>query len=95
MSRTLENREDLWQVLAMLTERRAIAERRRECADKRGGGNNRGESVFEQAGANGSAAPGIDQVVVGCAKLAHDDQTSPRDATASAGTPAPPYARRL
>jgi len=58
----LENREDLWQVLAMLTERRAIAERRREHADKRGGGNNRGESVFEQVGANGSAAPGIDQV---------------------------------
>jgi DNA-directed RNA polymerase specialized sigma24 family protein len=58
----LENREDLWQVLGMLSERRAIAERRHERADKRGGGNNRGESVFEQAGANGSAAAGIDQV---------------------------------
>jgi len=46
----------------MLTERRAIAERRREHADKRGGGDNRGESVFEQAGANGSAPAGIDQV---------------------------------
>ena len=46
----------------MLTDRRAIAERRRERADKRGGGNNRGESVFEQPGANGSAAAGIDQV---------------------------------
>lgn len=57
----LENREDLWQVLAMLTERRAIAELRRERAQKRGGCDNRGESVFEQMGGDGSAASGIDQ----------------------------------
>jgi len=37
----LENRGNLWQVLGMLTERRAIAERRRECAEKRGGGDKR------------------------------------------------------
>ena len=58
----LENRKDLWQVLAMLTERRAIAELRRERAKKRGGCDNRGESVFEQLDADGSAAAGIEQV---------------------------------
>jgi len=58
----LENREDLWQVLAMLAERRAIAELRRERAKKRGGCDNRGESVFEQLDADGSAAAGIEQV---------------------------------
>ena len=43
----LEHREDLWQVLAMLTERKAIALMRSELAQKRGGGLNRGESVFD------------------------------------------------
>ena len=58
----LENREDLWQVLAMLTERRAIATLRQERAQKRGGCDNRGESVFQEAAADGSAVAGIDQV---------------------------------
>lgn len=60
--RRLENREDLWQVLTMLAERKAIAVMRRELADKRGGGLNRGESVFEKLIAESSVAGGIDQV---------------------------------
>ena len=58
----LENREDLWQVLAMLTERKAIAVIRKELADKRGGGLNRGESVFEKLVADSSADLGIDRI---------------------------------
>ena len=55
----LDDREDLWQVLVMLTERRAIALRRKETALKRGGGDARGESVF--ATVDGSGRAGIDQ----------------------------------
>ena len=57
----LEDRDDLWQVLVMLTERRAIALRRRELAIKRGGGEVRGESVFAKHEGNGSHRPGLDQ----------------------------------
>lgn len=42
----LNDRDDLWQILVMLTERKAIALRRRERALKRGAGRVRGESVF-------------------------------------------------
>jgi len=42
----LSNRDDLWQILAMLTERKAIALMRREGAAKRGAGQVRGESAF-------------------------------------------------
>lgn len=42
----LGNRDDLWQVLAMLTERKAIGVMRHELAKKRGGGIQRGESIF-------------------------------------------------
>lgn len=42
----LDDREDLWQVLMMLTERKAIDQLRREGAAKRGGGRVRGDSVF-------------------------------------------------
>ncbi len=58
----LSNEKDLWQVLAMLAERRAIAVIRRELAAKRGGGMNRGESVFDKLIAESSVAPGIEQV---------------------------------
>ena len=58
----LEDRDDLWQVLVMLTDRRAIAVRRRELALKRGGGQVRGESTFGQHDSNGSERPGLDQV---------------------------------
>ena len=42
----LEDRDDLWQVLVMLTERKAIGLRRRELAVKRGKGQLRGESAL-------------------------------------------------
>lgn len=58
----LETREDLWQVLAMLTERKAIEVLRRELADKRGGGQTRGESVFERMIMESSCAIGIADV---------------------------------
>ena len=58
----LETREDLWQVLAMLTERKAIEVLRRELADKRSGGQVRGESVFEKMIMESSGAIGIADV---------------------------------
>ena len=42
----LNTRDDLWQVLVMLTERKAIDEIRQHSAQKRGQGKVRGESVF-------------------------------------------------
>jgi DNA-directed RNA polymerase specialized sigma24 family protein len=58
----LENRDDLWQILVMLAERKAVAVMRRELADKRGGGKNRGESVFEQMAPDGSMRIDLDQM---------------------------------
>ncbi|MDA1051275.1 MAG: ECF-type sigma factor [Planctomycetota bacterium] len=57
----LNDRDDLWQVLVMLTERKAINQIRRERAAKRGDGRLRGESAL--AGAHGSSYPnGLGQV---------------------------------
>ncbi len=56
----LDDRDDLWQLLVMLTERKAIGIRRREQTEKRGGGEVRGESAIE--GPKGSGSPGIGQV---------------------------------
>ena len=42
----LGNRNDLWQVLVMLTQRRAVDQLRADQADKRGGGKVRGNSGF-------------------------------------------------
>lgn len=58
----LEDRDDLWQVLAMLTERKAIGLMRHELAEKRGGAMNRGESVFENLIAESSGANGLQGV---------------------------------
>jgi DNA-directed RNA polymerase specialized sigma24 family protein len=58
----MDSRDDLWQVLAMLAERKAIAVLRNELADKRGGGLNRGESVFENLLFDSTRVVGIDQV---------------------------------
>ena len=58
----LHDRNDLWQVLAMLTERKAIGVVRREKAAKRGRSRTRGESAFHDQAALVSAAPGIGQV---------------------------------
>lgn len=46
----LSDRNDLWQVLVMLTERHAIDQQRKEQAQKRGGGKVRGDSVFRADG---------------------------------------------
>jgi DNA-directed RNA polymerase specialized sigma24 family protein len=56
----LDDRDDLWQILIMLTERKAIAQRRRAMALKRGAGKVRGESVFAAQADNGSERPGLD-----------------------------------
>ncbi|MCA9212296.1 MAG: hypothetical protein KDB27_04460 [Planctomycetales bacterium] len=48
----LDNREDLWQILAAITARKAIDQKRRLGSDKRGSGNVRGESVFYQPSAD-------------------------------------------
>jgi DNA-directed RNA polymerase specialized sigma24 family protein len=45
----LNDRDDLWQVLVLLTERKAIDRIRRATADKRGGGAVRGDSVFDRS----------------------------------------------
>jgi len=47
--RRLHNREDLWQVLVMLTARKAIDQRRRETAERVGVNGVRGESAVENA----------------------------------------------
>lgn len=42
----LESRDDLWQVLVALASRKAVDQIRRQVAQKRGGGNTRGDSIF-------------------------------------------------
>ena len=42
----LRNREDLWKLLVTITARKATAKRRTHFAQKRGGGQTRGESIF-------------------------------------------------
>lgn len=59
----LSDRDDLWQILAMLTERKAIALMRREGAAKRGAGQVRGESAFGVPGGMTSVGEGIGQLV--------------------------------
>ncbi len=44
----LDDRNDLWQVLAMITTRKARRKTTQACADKRGNGQVRGESVFSE-----------------------------------------------
>ncbi|MCA9027638.1 MAG: hypothetical protein KDA86_20685 [Planctomycetaceae bacterium] len=58
----LNDRNDLWQVLAMITTRKALRQMERERALKRGGGAVRGESVFLKADGSFVAA-GMSQVV--------------------------------
>jgi RNA polymerase sigma factor (sigma-70 family) len=59
----LDDRNDLWQVLVMLTARKALNQAKHDQRQKRGGGQIRGESVF--IGANDAPVAGIDQVVGG------------------------------
>ena len=57
----LTDRDDLWRLLTVLTERKAANQVNREAARKRGGGKVRGESVFDRA--DGAASePGIQGV---------------------------------
>ncbi len=44
----LNDRDDLWQLLLLLAERRAVDAQRRHFAKKRGGGRVRGDSVLDQ-----------------------------------------------
>lgn len=57
----LVDRDDLWQLLVMLTARKAAKQAQREKRQKRGGGEVRGESAFKDAAASGTR--GIEQVV--------------------------------
>jgi DNA-directed RNA polymerase specialized sigma24 family protein len=52
----LTNRDDLWRLLRVLTERKAANQVRREAARKRGGGKVRGESGFDRADGAASEA---------------------------------------
>lgn len=58
----LDDRDDLWQVLVMLTARKAVNQVKHEQRQKRGGGHVRGESALKNEDASDSLA-GIDQVV--------------------------------
>lgn len=57
----LKNSDDLWQVLVMLTERKAIDQIRKHTAAKRGGGLVRGDSAFVKLTDSGML-DGMDQV---------------------------------
>ncbi len=56
----LDDRDDLWQVLVMLTARKVANQYQRDLRKKRGEGRLRGESVFIS---NGEDSDGIDQIV--------------------------------
>lgn len=58
----LDDRGDLWQVLVMITGRKAINLMKHDLRQKRGGGRIRGESVF-LASASDEERAGIDQIV--------------------------------
>ena len=60
----LADRHDLWRLLLVITDRKAIGQIHQQRRQKRGGGRVRGESVFEgKAAAEGPR--GIDQVIGG------------------------------
>jgi DNA-directed RNA polymerase specialized sigma24 family protein len=61
----LEDRDDLWQLLVMLTDRKTIDHRRRELAAKRGGGDVRGESAIAERQTQNSDKPGLSQIIDG------------------------------
>jgi DNA-directed RNA polymerase specialized sigma24 family protein len=58
----LQDREDLWRLLVVLTARKAQARVRHQTRQKRGGGRVQGESVFLQ-GDEAAPEAGIDQVI--------------------------------
>jgi DNA-directed RNA polymerase specialized sigma24 family protein len=70
----IEDREDLWKLLVVITARKASAVRRRNFAAKRGGGQLWGESIFLRAGQGGeqSSQAGIEQVAEPSPEFADD-----------------------
>ena len=61
----LNNRTDLWKLLVTITARKATAARRRHFAQKRGGGEVRGESIFSQSTSTNIRDEGI-HCILGC-----------------------------
>ena len=59
----LNDRTDLWKLLVTITCRKAIGQIKNATAQKRGGGNVRGESIFQKAGDSESATGGIGQIL--------------------------------
>lgn len=59
----LHDRHDLWQVLLMLTERRAARVKRDQLSQKRGGGRVRGESALNLAASQTAPPGGMDHLV--------------------------------
>jgi DNA-directed RNA polymerase specialized sigma24 family protein len=59
----LEDRDDLWRLLVVITARKAHAQVRYHGRQKRGGGKVVGESVFQPAGDESPEAAGIEQVL--------------------------------
>lgn len=57
----LHDRDDLWQLLVKITERKALNQLRDQARQKRGGGKLRGESAFIDKNAS-TAGPGINRV---------------------------------
>lgn len=58
----LNDREDLWQVLVMITARKTVNQMKHDSRQKRGGGQVRGESVFGK-GLSDDERAGIDKIV--------------------------------
>jgi DNA-directed RNA polymerase specialized sigma24 family protein len=56
------DRDDLWQVLVVLTERKCVDQRRRELAFKRGGGAVHGDLAFGEPHAAESSQQGLEQI---------------------------------
>jgi DNA-directed RNA polymerase specialized sigma24 family protein len=56
----LASRDDLWQILVVLTARKAVDQRQRERRQKRGGGRVRGESIFNRSA---HSAGGLGEVI--------------------------------
>jgi DNA-directed RNA polymerase specialized sigma24 family protein len=59
----LEDRDDLWKILVTITARKAVKQQRRHFAEKRGGGQVRGESVLNHRSDESNRVGGIDQVL--------------------------------
>lgn len=59
----IDNRQDLWKLLVTITARKVYSQRRKAMADKRGGGQVRGESVFDRGMSDQGRGDGIGMVL--------------------------------